>query len=101
MSPTTAIPETADLLADSSVPMSVSDIPVLVTESSTTTALSEDSPVLVTSEDALPPTTVRLVGSSGPASTTADELSSNDGVLVSDAESDAAEVVAAQARSGP
>lgn len=106
MSPTTAIPETTDLLADPSIPMSVSDIPVLVTESSTTTALAEDSPVLVTSEDALPPSTVRLVGSSGPASTTADELSSNDGVLVSDAESEAAEVVApepdaTQARSGP
>lgn len=86
--------------------MSVSDIPVLVTESSTTTALLEDSPVLVNSEDALPPSTMRLVGSSAPASTTADELSSNDGVLVSDAESEAAEVVApepdaTQARSGP
>ena len=43
--------------------MSESDIPVLETDSSAaTTALSEDSPVLVTSEDALPPAGVRLVG---------------------------------------
>jgi len=78
-SPTTAIPETADLLAD--IPLSNSDEvpPVVVTEGLVGGA-AEDSPVLVNSEDAH------------------HETSSNDGVLVSDAETDGPEIVESHAK---
>lgn len=73
-SPTTAVPETADLLAD--VPLSNSDeVPPVVTTEGLVSDAAEDSPVLVTSEDVH------------------HETSSNDGVLVSDAETEASEVV--------
>lgn len=79
-SPTTAIPETTDLLAD--IPLSNSDEvpPVVVTEGLMSDG-AEDSPVLVNSEDAH------------------HETSSNDGVLVSDAETetDAPEIVESHA----
>lgn len=40
----------------------------------------------------MPPPSVRLVGGGGPVGTAADELSSNDGVLVSDGELETPEV---------
>lgn len=77
-SPTTAIPETADLLAD--VPLSNSDeVPPVVATEDLVPDAAEDSPVLVNSEDAH------------------HETSSNDGVLVSDAETEASEVVESHA----
>ncbi|EKM55459.1 uncharacterized protein PHACADRAFT_256097 [Phanerochaete carnosa HHB-10118-sp] len=77
-SPTTAIPETTDLLAD--VPLSNFDeVPPVVVTEGLVGGDAEDSPVLVNSEDAH------------------HETSSNDGVLVSDAETDTPEIVESHA----
>lgn len=80
-SPITAVPETTDLLAD--IPLSNSDEvpPAVVTEGLSGSA-AEDSPVLVDSEDSR------------------HETSSNDEVLVSEAEADGPDVVESHA-TGP
>lgn len=95
-----SIAEVPDLLADNGDDApSTTQIPPLVITPEASPAPSvpaEESPVLISNEDALPPDvgTVRLVGTGGTSGTATDE--STDGVLVSAPDSESPEAPAAE-----
>ncbi|THG99224.1 hypothetical protein EW026_g3094 [Hermanssonia centrifuga] len=76
--------QTPDLLVDSTTTLAATIPPLTTTSEPSSSVHSEDSPVLISNEDAIPP-------SVGTPSALGEETLSNDGVLVSDPEADSAD----------